>query len=56
MNVHRQSKKQATKLLPITSPMLIDFQNSFKDRLSGKFATNVSKYPTTTDVCRYTTL
>ena len=33
-------KKQDTKLLPITSPMLTDFQNSFADRLSDKFATN----------------
>jgi len=33
-------KKQDTKLFPITSQMLTDFQNSFTGRLTGKFATN----------------
>ena len=37
--MHHESKQQDTKLLPITSQMLIDFQNSFADRLIGKFAT-----------------
>jgi len=32
-------KKQDTKLLPITFQILTDFQNTFADRLSGKFAT-----------------
>jgi len=31
--------------------MLIDFQNTFKDRLSGKFATEIIfKYPTTPNI------
>jgi len=34
-------KKQDTKLLPITSPNVTDFQNSFTGRLTGKFATNI---------------
>jgi len=34
------SQKQ-TQYLPITSPMLIDFQNSFTVRLSDNFATNL---------------
>jgi len=39
--LHRESKKQDTKLLPITSlKMLTDFQTSFADKLNGKFATN----------------
>ena len=38
--LHCVSKKQDTKLLPITSQMLTDFQNSFTDRLIGNFATN----------------
>ena len=32
-------KKQDTKLLPITSPNVNHFQNSFTGRLTGKFAT-----------------
>ena len=35
-----ESKKQDTKLLPITSPNVNRFKNSFTDRLSGKFAIN----------------
>jgi len=38
--VHCVSKKQDTKLLPITSPNVNRFQNSFTGRLTGKFATN----------------
>ena len=37
--LHTVSQKQDTKLLPITSPVLTDFHNSFTDRLSNKFAT-----------------
>ena len=39
-DVYRESKKQDTKLLPITSQILTDFQNSFTCRLSGTFAKN----------------
>jgi len=41
--IHRESKKQDTKLLPIISPQILtDFQNSFTDRLGDKFATKVN--------------
>ena len=33
-------KKQDTKLLAITSPIIIDFQNFFTTRLCSKFSTN----------------
>ena len=41
-DVHRESKKQDTKLLAITSPTisLSDFQNFFTIGLGSKFATN----------------
>ena len=32
-------KKQDTKLFPVTSQVLTDFQNSFAGRLTSKFAT-----------------
>jgi len=51
-----ESIKNDAKLLPITPRMLTDFQNSFTGRFSGKFATNMFKYPTTHDICRYTTM
>ena len=38
--LHRESKKQDTKLLAITSSTIIDFQNFFTSRLGSKFATN----------------
>ena len=41
MHLHRESKKQDTKLLAITSPtVLYDFQFFFTSRLGSKFATN----------------
>ena len=39
--LHRESKKQDTKFLPVTSPNVNRFSNSFADRLSGKSATNL---------------
>ena len=39
-NIHRESKKQDTKLLAITSLIISDFQNFFTSRLCNKFATN----------------
>jgi len=41
--IHRESKKRDTKLLPITSQVLslTYFQNTFADRLNGKFPTNL---------------
>jgi len=44
-DIHRQSKKQDTKRLPITSDVN-RFSNSFAGRLSGKFATKYFKYHT----------
>ena len=38
--LHCESNKQDTELLPVLSPKLTNFQNSFTDRLTGKFATN----------------
>ena len=38
LHIHRESKKQDTKLLAITS-LLTDFQNFFTSRLCSKFAT-----------------
>jgi len=38
-HIHRESKKQDTQLLAITS-LLSDFQNFFTIRLGSKFATN----------------
>jgi len=39
-NLHRESKKQDTKLLAITSLTIIRFSKFFTSRLSSKFATN----------------
>ena len=38
--LHRESKKQDTKLLAITSPTIIRFSIFFTSRLGSKFATN----------------
>jgi len=38
--VHCESKKQDTKILPITSPNINRFSNFFTDWLSSKFATD----------------
>jgi len=38
--IHRESKKQDTKLLAITSPTIIRFSKFFHYRLGSKFATN----------------
>jgi len=38
--VHRESKKQDTKLLAITSPTIIRFSNFFTGGLGNKFSTN----------------
>jgi len=42
-NLHRESKKQDTQLLAITSLTITitDFQNVFTSRLGSKFATNL---------------
>jgi len=37
--LHRESKKQDIKLLAITSPTIIRFQNFFTSGLGSKFAT-----------------
>ena len=37
--IHRESKKQDTKFLAITSPTIIRFSNFFTSRLGSKFAT-----------------
>ena len=39
-DIHRESKKQDTKLMPITSPNVNRFSKFFTGRLGGKFATN----------------
>ena len=38
--IHRESKKQDIKLLPITSPNMNRFSNFFTDELSSKFKRN----------------
>ena len=38
--LHRESKKQDTKLLAITSPTIIRFSNFYTSGLGSKFATN----------------
>ena len=38
--IHRESKKQDTKLLAITSLTIIRFSKFFTTRLGSKFATN----------------
>jgi len=40
-NVHRESKKQDTKLLAITSLTIIRFSKIFTSRLRNKFETNL---------------
>ena len=40
MVLHRESKKQDTKFLAITSPTIIRFSNFFTSGLGSKFATN----------------
>jgi len=55
--IHRVLKKRATIHLPLTLPNANRFQNSFTDRLSGKFlAKQLFKYPTAPYTRRYTTL
>jgi len=39
-DIHCESEKQDIKLLPITSPNINRFPNSFNDRLGDNFATN----------------
>jgi len=39
MHVHRESKKQATIILPITSPNVDRFSKIFTDRFLRKYAT-----------------
>jgi len=39
--MHRESKKQDTKLLALTSLTIIQFSKFFTSRLGGKFATNL---------------
>jgi len=39
-DIHRESKKQDTKLLAITSLTIIRFSKFFTSRLGSKFATN----------------
>ena len=49
--LHRESKNKTLNSCPQLPQMLIDFQNTFKDRLSGKFATKIIfKYPTTPNI------
>ena len=40
-SIHRESKKQDTKLLAITSLIIIGFSKFFTSRLCSKFATNL---------------
>jgi len=40
-SLHCESKKQDTKLLPITSPILTDFKTVFTGRLSSKFTSKL---------------